>query len=111
MVIRVGRGMSAPPEVVFNTATDPDRLAAWLPVPLRMDGNRPTVTVGDLRARWTTPESTGWSAELQVCQADAGGAMVGLALEADLSDRQLVEIADRSLTALARHVADNLTAG
>ena len=38
MAAHAERGMSAPPEVVFNTAIDPDRAAAWLPEPLRQDG-------------------------------------------------------------------------
>lgn len=32
------RAISAPAAVVFNTATDPDRLGAWLPRPLRDTG-------------------------------------------------------------------------
>ena len=40
MAARAVRGMSAPPEVVFNTATDPARASAWLPEPLRGDGAR-----------------------------------------------------------------------
>ena len=31
MTRRATLGMSAPPEVVFSTATDPDRQGAWLP--------------------------------------------------------------------------------
>jgi len=105
------RGMSAPPEVVFNTATDPDRLAAWLPAPLRLNGNHPAVETGDLHARWSSPESEGWSAEFAVRQIGAGAAVARLELAADVPDHLLHEIADQALANLARYVADNLTAG
>lgn len=110
MVVRAERGMSAPPEVVFNTATDPSRFATWLPPDLRPDGHRPVMVADDLRACWT-PDSNEWSAELQVGQLAAGGAVARLELAADLPDDRLAEIAEESLTRLARHVADNLTAG
>jgi hypothetical protein len=101
--------MSAPPEVVFNTATDPDRVSAWLPPPLRRGDDR--LTAGPmLRARWMSGLSPGWSAQLQVHQIPAGGARVRLDLEADRPDQRLTEIAHESLASLAREVADNLTA-
>jgi hypothetical protein len=106
---RAERGMSAPPEVVFNTATDPNRVSAWLPAPLRRDGvPGPDLAAADLAARWRAPN---WSARLQVSAIDAGGATVRLELEADPPDQRLPEIADESLASLAREVADNLTAG
>jgi hypothetical protein len=104
--------MSAPPEVVFNTAIDPARLSAWLPTPLRQEGDRgPEVTADALQARWTTGARPGWSAQLQVQPIAAGGARVRLELEAEPAHRRLTEIADESLASLAREVADNLTAG
>ena len=103
--------MSAPPEVVFNTATDPDRLAVWLPTPLRLNCNRPAVETAALHARWRTSSAERWSAALQVHPVAAGGAIVRLELEAELPQDRLAEIADESLANLARHVADNLTAG
>ena len=103
--------MSAPPEVVFNTATDPDRLAAWLPIPLRADGTRPAVETNALHARWRTASAQRWSAAIQVHPIAAGGAVVRLELEGELPEDRLAEIAEESLANLARHVADNLTAG
>jgi len=101
--------MSAPPEVVFNTATDPDRVSGWLPAALRGDGvPGPELGPAELRARWRGPN---WSARLQVSAVDAGGATVRLELEADQSEQRLPEIADESLFNLARVVEDNLTAG
>ena len=104
------RGMSAPPEVVFNTATDPDRASAWLPHPLRADGgSRPEVDVGQLRARWANGSAPGWSAALEVEPVDSGGAWVRLDLAGGPADDS--GLADEILTSLAREVADNLTAG
>jgi hypothetical protein len=103
--------MAAPPEVVFNTATDPDRVGAWLPAPLRRDGRTPAQVTDGLRASWQTTGSPTWSARLQVRPTDAGGATVRLELEADPSDQRLDQLADTSLVNLAREVAENLTAG
>ncbi|MFY1672877.1 hypothetical protein ACN27G_23430 [Plantactinospora sp. WMMB334] len=135
-MVRAGaeRGMSAPPEVVFNTATDPDRVAAWLPAHLRENGGLPAhlrnnggpgrdgdgrdgpelATATDLQARWHSSGQPDWSAWLQVSPAAAGGATVRLELEAESdpsSGRDLRAIADESLTSLAREVDDNLSAG
>ncbi|MER7458423.1 hypothetical protein [Micromonospora sp. NPDC126480] len=101
------RGMSAPPEVVFNTATDPDRASAWLPEPLRADGSpAEQVSAEELAARWRAAGD--WSAEIRVDPADAGGARIRLDLTGgDDADR----LADEALESLAREVADNLQAG
>jgi len=112
VTVRAERGMSAPPEVVFNTAIDPCRTAYWLPEPLRVNQDSPPeVTVRDLRARWHRAGAPTWSAQLEVAPTDAGGASVRLELSADPPQRRLREIADESLAGLARAVADNLTAG
>ncbi|WP_433126742.1 hypothetical protein ACQPWW_28430 [Micromonospora sp. CA-240977] len=110
MPARAVRGMSAPPEVVFSTATDPDRASAWLPEPLRGDGSPAAeISAEDLRARWGGDAD--WSAELRVESADAGGARIQLDL-ADGSDGSGPDqLADEALTNLAREVADNLQAG
>ncbi|MBB4960439.1 SRPBCC family protein [Micromonospora polyrhachis] len=104
------RGMSAPPEVVFNTATDPAR-AGWLPEPLRQ-GQRPQLTTETLCARWDSESGeVTWMAQLQVRPIDAGGAQVRLDLAVDPPEPRLDELASESLDGLARQVADNLTAG
>ncbi|MFI6231058.1 hypothetical protein ACIBCR_27545 [Micromonospora echinospora] len=106
------RGMSAPPEVVFSTATDPDRASAWLPEPLRTDGDeRPQVVPDGLRARWSSSSAPGWSAEIQVEPEDAGGARVRLDLTDGSEEQDIGALADETLTNLAREVAENLTAG
>ncbi|TCB95791.1 hypothetical protein E0H26_18485 [Micromonospora zingiberis] len=99
------RGMSAPPEVVYNTATDPDRIAAWLPEPL-LSAPRDADPDG-LRARWSARD-TDWSAELRVEPEDTGGARAWLDLA---GDGQADRLADEALDNLAREVADNLQAG
>ncbi|MEV6704549.1 hypothetical protein [Micromonospora wenchangensis] len=105
MGTRAERGMSAPPEVVFSTATDPERIDAWLPGALRTDGPTPSSRSDDeLHARWDGPDGT---AELRVAPADAGGARVRLELPAGAD----AGLADESLVNLEREVAENLTAG
>ncbi|MFV2102722.1 hypothetical protein [Micromonospora sp. LOL_024] len=101
------RGVSAPPEVAFNTATDPDRISAWLPEPLLSADPDRDGDVQRLRARWGARHDD-WSAELWVEPADAGGCWLRLELGGgDEADR----LADEALTNLAREVADNLQAG
>ncbi|MFB9239289.1 hypothetical protein ACFFWC_27780 [Plantactinospora siamensis] len=102
------RGMSAPPEVVFNTAIDPNRVDAWLPERLR-DGSRRPEWDAKLTARWSVD---GWSARLWVRPETPGGALVCLELVADGSDEaRLTDLAETTLANLAREVADNLNAG
>ncbi|KAB1940411.1 hypothetical protein F8271_16230 [Micromonospora sp. ALFpr18c] len=110
MPARAVRGMSAPPEVVFNTATDPARASAWLPEALRGDGSPAAEINGEeLRARWNG--AAHWSAEIQVDPADSGGARIQLDL-ADGSDGPAPDqLVDEALTNLIREVADNLQAG
>ncbi|MFJ6198637.1 hypothetical protein [Micromonospora sp. NPDC092111] len=98
------RGMSAPPEVVFNTATDPDRADAWLPEELRAGGGTPARVDGELLARWN---STTGPAELRVEPGNTGGSRVRLRLPAGSVDG----LAEESLVNLEREVAENLTAG
>lgn len=106
------RGMSAPPEVVFGTATDPDRVSAWLPEPLRQDGDqRSEASAEELRAQWSSASTPGWSVELWVEPADAGGARVRLALNGDPEQQGSAALAAEILANLAREVADNLTTG
>lgn len=108
------RGISAPPEVVYNTATDPHR-ADWLPAALRHDGARTDGSGEELSAEWRSDATPDWSARLRVEAADAGGTRVRLDVTADAEqengDQELADVADGSLDELSRLVADNLTAG
>ncbi|TNH30494.1 hypothetical protein FHG89_07145 [Micromonospora orduensis] len=110
MPARAVRGMSAPPEVVFNTATDPARASAWLPEALRADGSPPAEIDGDeLRARWSGDAD--WSAEIRVDPADPGGARIQLELADGNGGPDPDQLVDEALTNLIREVADNLQAG
>ncbi|WP_203941155.1 hypothetical protein [Spirilliplanes yamanashiensis] len=86
--------MSAPPEVVFSTATDPDRTAAWLP-----GGVDTAPEPGNLTVRLTGAAD----GLLSVRPGDAGGSSVEL--EVGGPDP------DDLLRALAREVEDNFNAG
>ncbi|GAB3944192.1 hypothetical protein [Micromonospora vulcania] len=112
MPARAVRGMSAPPEVVFSTATDPNRASAWLPEPLRVDGSPAAeISAEELWARWGDGDDADWSAEIRVEPVDSGGARIQLDL-ADGSDGPAPDqLADEALANLVREVADNLQAG
>jgi hypothetical protein len=123
MAVTAQRGISAPPEVVFDTATDPARSAAWLPDPLRtVPGAAEFAATGGLddpdpvamRAEWHA-EGDGsageWTAVLHVRRLPAGGAAVRLDLDGAGSRPARARMAQESLAALARAVADNLSAG
>jgi uncharacterized protein YndB with AHSA1/START domain len=104
------RHMSAPPEVVFNTATDPARASAWLPPALRVDGApTPDIEGEELRARWRGPSEA--TAEIRVDPEDSGGAVVRLDLADPQDGRDADRLATEALDSLAREVADNLQAG
>ncbi|MEU4529628.1 hypothetical protein AB0F49_15485 [Micromonospora ureilytica] len=110
MAARAVRGMSAPPEVVFSTATDPARASAWLPEPLRGDGSPAAeISAEELRARWGDGDD--WSAEIRVEPADSGGARIQLDLADGSGGSGPDQLADEALTNLVREVADNLQAG
>ncbi|GIJ80827.1 hypothetical protein SAMN05443287_10352 [Micromonospora phaseoli] len=102
------RGVSAPPEVAFNTATDPDRISAWLPEPLLSADPARDGDPQQMRARWDARHSD-WTAELRVESTDAGGCRLRLELGGGGDDAD--QLADEALTNLAREVADNLQAG
>lgn len=102
------RGISAPPEVVFSTATDPDRQASWLPAAWRTD---PAGTGGDdFAVRLLPPDEGGWSGVLQVRAGDAGGSSVELRVDGSgdgTGPGEPAQILDR----LEREVVDNFNAG
>lgn len=103
------RDMSAPPEVVFNTAIDPARRSAWLPAQLA--DQPPAVDVDSLQARYGDESFAPGCAFLQVRGTPTGGATVQFNLVVDPAHPGLTETAERSLACLAWVVADNLTAG
>jgi uncharacterized protein YndB with AHSA1/START domain len=103
---RAEQDFSAPPEVVFNVVTDPDRMPRWLPGQLRMadtgqgclrvawsdppgaagpapDGPeyRLVVLPERLRVEWRPSGPDGWAGYLQVRQSPAGGATAEVCVE------------------------------
>jgi len=106
--VRRERGLSAEPEVVFNTATDPARVAAWLPEPLH---HRPVATAPGLFATWRDDDG-GWRADLVVEDIPSGGALAVLEMAADgLSEERLAAVVEHALNELDREVEDNFNGG
>jgi hypothetical protein len=93
--------MSAPPEVVFNTAVDPARRNAWLPYGTATDAARPQGEVLEVRLVGDGCRTTG---VLHVRPGDAGGSSVELEVTGGPA-------AEEVLWDLAREVADNLNPG
>ncbi|MBX6354969.1 MAG: SRPBCC domain-containing protein [Micromonosporaceae bacterium] len=106
MTFRAEENFSAPPEVVFNVVTDPERLARWLPEQLRVADtgqrclrvawNDPPVRDGPsaespeyrlvvlpehLRVEWRPSGPDGWAGFLQVRQVATGGAQAEVCVQ------------------------------
>jgi hypothetical protein len=98
------RGMSAPPEVVFNTATDPDRRHTWLPADVRVE----PAEVGEetFEARLTS-QGDGPAGMLRVDPGAAGGSSVRLRVD----DGPASASAQEMLDSLEREVSDNFNSG
>lgn len=132
MTYRAAQGFSAPPEAVFNVATDPDRMARWLPRQLRVAGTgreclrvawdpgdeheyRLVVLPERMRVEWRPRGPHGWSGFLQVADSPAGGATAEVCVEPtgevrDAPD-QVPDLLGAAMMNLRREVADNFTAG
>jgi hypothetical protein len=101
MSVHATRGMSAPPEVVVDAATDPARRGGWLPAHLRVDPVQSAE--GGYQVRLST--ENGAAGLLQVRPGASGGSSVDLRVEdAGTSPEEI-------LTDLDRTVADNFNAG
>jgi hypothetical protein len=98
-------GMSAPPEVVFSTATDPDRRDGWLPRELRLGPIDTGPDTYEVRLS-AGPGGSDPAGVLQVRPGDAGGAMVELSVSADGGAAP-----EEILGNLERMVTDNFNAG
>lgn len=103
-VFEASRGIDAMPEIVLNTATDPDRAKAWVSdvlhlrlADVRFDAEPPLV-----RVAWY-----GGSGELRVDGAGAGASTAHLRLSCDGTE----DLARRALDALADEVGQNFNAG
>lgn len=131
---RAEKGFSAPPEVVFSVATDPDRIPRWLPDQLRVTDTgtkclrvawtdadtveyRLVVLPDQLRVEWRPAGPDGWAGFLQVNENAAGGASVEVCVEPSgragesRGTDQVPRLLDATLVNLRREVADNLSVG
>ena len=99
---RATRGISAPPEVVFNTATDPDRRSAWLPDGFDLGPTSTSTSAFEVELR-SGDSSTG---SLAIQPGDSGGSSVDLTVPDDGGAGP-----DEILGSLDRAVSDNFNAG
>jgi hypothetical protein len=123
---RSSRTMAADPDIVLNTAVDPDRIGAYLPagasvadagaaeveVTWTPDGEaqRYAVTVhpDEHTARWRPVDGGGWPGGLRVTDAGAGASEVELFVEAGDADANAVRrLLDEALRGLATEVDQN----
>lgn len=122
-------GFDAPPEVVYNTLTDPDRANRWLPFEVRAErldrglrlalpGTGQVFDVdtdaGTLALRWRSPDDDGLAARAHVDDGPAGGSEVhvSLSVPASVADEARVRsVLSATMRHLSRDVGDNLTAG
>ncbi|NUT48610.1 MAG: hypothetical protein HOV94_15080 [Saccharothrix sp.] len=123
MTIHARRDIPVLPDLVFNAAADPVRLASWLPSPHEVVGRTDDVLI--LRApdgphqvslaadydllllTWTPLAGHGCRGELRVSLAGVAGSVAELSVD-DCADDQLPA---RLLEALANAVERDLAAG
>ncbi|MFJ6675803.1 SRPBCC family protein [Actinosynnema sp. NPDC091369] len=123
MTIHARRDVPALPDLVFNAAADPARLASWLPDPYQVVGRSDDVLIlrahdgphqvslaadyDQLLLTWSPLADRGCRGELRVSLAGAAGSVAELRVDG-CPDEQLPS---RMLEALAHEVEQNLTAG
>jgi uncharacterized protein YndB with AHSA1/START domain len=103
---------AAPPEVVYNTLTDPHRARRWLPPGLQIKGLAHAASATDLRLTWRTisgPEAGGTA---RVEGTPAGGSVVRVEIDAaEHHVAAVYELIADLMHNLERDVSDNFTAG
>ncbi|WP_447003033.1 hypothetical protein ACRAKI_25425 [Saccharothrix isguenensis] len=123
MTIHVRRDVPALPDLVFNAAADPVRLASWLPAPYQVVGRTDDVLIlrrhqeqmqvqlaadyDRLLLTWEPLADHGCRGCLHVSLAGVGGSVAELEVDG-CPDEHLPA---RFLEALANEVEQNLTAG
>jgi hypothetical protein len=123
VTIHARRDVPALPDLVFNAAADPARLAAWLPSPYQVIGRSDDVLIlrehdaphqvslaadyDRLLLTWEPLAGHGCRGELRVSLVGAAGSVAEISVD-DCPDDQLPA---RLLEALANEVEQNLTAG
>jgi uncharacterized protein YndB with AHSA1/START domain len=119
----------APPEVVFNSLTDPDRMDRWLPIGVRarlLSADRLvvasdgytwhyefTAVPAELRLSWRAMDGPDVDGEADVDDAGAGGSVVHVQLNADerVDRPQIRQYLHEAMDRLQRDVSDNFNAG
>lgn len=123
-------GFTAPPEVVFNSLTDPDRADRWLPFGVRaerLDDHRVRLVAADARAvfdidtdvdnlglSWRSPDDQRLHARVRVEDGPAGGSQlhVLISMPAGTADEdQARSVLAETMRHLQRDVSDNFNAG
>lgn len=99
------RGMAALPDLVLNTASDPERTASWLPGAPHV---RLQTSADGSCVEWEPLDGESSRGSLKVAPSGAGTSVVDLDVEIDVADETLAE---RMLDALAAEVEQNFTAG
>ncbi|MFC6092649.1 hypothetical protein Q5530_36585 [Saccharothrix sp. BKS2] len=123
MTIHARRDVPALPDLVFNAAADPSRLASWLPEPYQVVGRNGDVLIlreeddprqlnlaadyDRLLLTWEPLSGHGCRGELRVSLSGVAASVVELSVD-DCADEQFPA---RMLEALAGEVEQNLTAG
>ena len=123
MTIHARRDVPALPDLVFNAAVDPARLASWLPAPYGVVGRTDDVLIlrrhdeqrqvqlaadyDQLLLTWEPLADHGCRGELRVSLAGVAGSVAELQLDGCADD----QLPARLLEALANEVEQNLTAG
>ena len=123
-------GFDAPPEVVFNSLTDPDRANRWLPAGVRAErpaGHGLRVLMGgdstvfdvhtdpeQLGVSWRSPDDRDLHARVRVGDGPAGGSEVHVhvSVPAGVADEEQVRsVLAETARHLRRDVSDNFNAG
>lgn len=123
VTIHARRDVPALPDLVFNAAADPTRLAAWLPAPYRVVGRTDDVLIlrehgsphqvrlgadyDRLLLTWEPLADHGCRGVLRVSLAGVASSVAELQVDGCADD----QFPSRLLEALANEVEQNLTAG
>jgi hypothetical protein len=123
VTIHARRDVPALPDLVFNAAADPVRLASWLPAPYQVVGRTDDVLIlrrhdeqrqvqlaadyDQLLLTWESLADHGCRGALRVSLAGVASSVAELQLDGCPDD----QLPARLLEALANEVEQNLTAG
>lgn len=122
-------GLTAPPEVVFNSLTDPDRVNRWLPLGVRaerFDGHGLRLVTADastafdidtdvdnMHVSWQSPDDQRLHARARVDDGPAGGSQVYMlvSIPDGTDEKRVHSVLAETMHHLQRDVSDNFNAG